>query len=232
MTRIIQAESASIRETCPPEPWRRRIRAAVPDQIGGRLARKTLCFKPFQSNSNRFKPKNSENRFPSNPHLYGLQARPFRAIPSISDQFRPKKCENRHMLVGMFLTDHCLRITAYRFGVSHPDLTGAIRSYPDLKNVKTRLVLGPWSFFIGTFLELVEDPDPIGGTCGRSRSDRGSLSKIPIRSGELLLPNRYPRYPRYPRNPRRRSRSDRGSICSKIFGVIRCCLVLFGAVWC
>src|SRR5687768_7092660 len=35
-----------------------------------------------------------------------------------------------------------------------PDPSGATRTYPDLKNVKTRLVLGPWSFFIGTFLEL------------------------------------------------------------------------------
>ena len=65
--------------------------------------------------------------------------RRFRAIPT-------KKCNNRH--IAPF----------------HPDLTGPNRSYPDLKNVKTRLVLGPWSFFIGTFLELVEDPDPIGGT--------------------------------------------------------------------
>src|SRR5688572_18993376 len=52
------------------------------------------------------------------------QSRPFRAIPSNSDQsdqFRPKKCENRPR------------------AAFHPDLTGAIRSYPDLKNVKTRL---------------------------------------------------------------------------------------------
>src|SRR5688572_18710133 len=62
MTRIIQAESAS----------RREIRAAGPDQVGGRLASQTPCFKPFQSNSNRFKPKKSENRFPSNPGLYRL----------------------------------------------------------------------------------------------------------------------------------------------------------------
>ena len=155
MTRFIQTESASSRE----------IRAAGPDQIGGRLASQTPCFKPVQSNSNRFKPKNTENRFPSNPGLYRLlppvtahygllppknARRDFPPGAGLSGAYRqsaaPKKCENRHL------------------AAFHPDLTGPNRSYPDLKNVKTRLVLGPWSFFIGTFLELVEDPDPIGGT--------------------------------------------------------------------
>jgi len=136
MTRIIQAESASIRA----------IHAAGPDQIGGRLARKTFRFKPFQSNSNRFKPKKSENRFPSNPGLYRLlppvtahygllppkNARhDFPPGTGLSGAYRqsaaPKKCENRHL------------------AAFHPDLTGANRTYPDLKNLKT---LGSGAFSV------------------------------------------------------------------------------------
>src|SRR5688572_1938361 len=103
MTRIIQAESASIRE----------IRAAGPDQIGGRLERKTLFFKPIQSNSNRFKPKNTENRFPSNPGLYRL-------LPPVTAHYDLLPPKN-----------------ARRDFPPSPDLTGANRTYPDLKNVKT-----------------------------------------------------------------------------------------------
>ena len=119
MTWFIQAQSASGRE----------IRAAGPDQIGGRLASQTPCFKPIQSNSNRFKPKKSENRFPSNPGLYRLlppvtahygllppknARRDFPPGAGLSGAYRqsaaPKKCENRHL------------------AAFHPDLTGPNRT--------------------------------------------------------------------------------------------------------
>ena len=212
MSRFIQAESASGREN----------RAAGLDQIGGRLARKTLCFKPFQSNSNRFKPKKSENRFPSNPGLYRL-------LPPVTAHYGllPPKNARRDFPPSTGLSG------AYR------QSTAPVGSYRHPKNVKTRSFPYPWSFLIGTSLELGTWSLELLLSTAPAKL-RHFCTWLHLLAVSCALARRNKKFPKWCNRSRRGKEADSFQSCSCscscsrpcFFGVIRCCLVLFGAVWC